>query len=54
MLLAITTVGVYFQSRLSSRGSKYATMTGRGYRPRQIDLGPWRWFTAGSSSRTSC
>jgi iron(III) transport system permease protein len=47
MLLAITTVGVYFQSRLSSRGSKYATMTGKGYRPRQIDLGPWRWFTAG-------
>jgi len=47
MLLAITTVGVYFQSRLSSRGSKYATMTGKGYRPRQIDLGAWRWVTAG-------
>src|SRR5213075_2272064 len=46
MLLAITTIGVYFQSRLSSRGSKYATMTGKGYRPRPIDLGPWRWFTA--------
>jgi iron(III) transport system permease protein len=46
-LLLITTVGVYFQSRLSSRGSKYATMTGKGFRPRQIDLGPWRWFTAG-------
>jgi iron(III) transport system permease protein len=46
-LLAITTVGVYFQSRLSSRGSKYATMTGKGFRPRQIDLGRWRYFTAG-------
>jgi iron(III) transport system permease protein len=46
-LLAITTLGVYFQSRLSSRGSKYATMTGKGFRPRQIDLGAWRWFTAG-------
>lgn len=45
-LLLITTVGVYFQSRLSSRGSKYATMTGKGFRPRQIDLGGWRWFTA--------
>jgi iron(III) transport system permease protein len=45
-LLAITTVGVYFQSRLSSRGSRYATMTGKGFRPRQIDLGAWRWFTA--------
>ena len=45
-LLVITTVGVYFVSRLSSRGSKYATMTGKGFRPRQIDLGRWRWFTA--------
>src|SRR6185369_9960617 len=46
-LLLITTVGVYFQSRLSSRGSKYATMTGKGFRPRQIDLGRWRYLTAG-------
>jgi len=45
-LLAITSVGVYFVSRLSGRGSKYATMTGKGFRPRQIDLGSWRWFTA--------
>jgi iron(III) transport system permease protein len=45
-LLAITTVGVYAVSQLSSRGSKYATMTGKGFRPRQIDLGAWRWFTA--------
>ena len=46
-LLLITSVGVFLQSRLSSRGSKYATMTCKGFRPRQIDLGPWRWFTAG-------
>jgi iron(III) transport system permease protein len=45
-LLVITSTGVYFVSRLSSRGSKYATMTGKGYRPRRIDLGPWRWFCA--------
>jgi iron(III) transport system permease protein len=45
-LLFITSIGVYFVSRLSSRGSKYATMTGKGFRPRQIDLGRWRWFTA--------
>ncbi len=45
-LLVITTIGVYFVSRLSSRGSRYATMTGKGFRPRQIDLGPGRWFAA--------
>jgi iron(III) transport system permease protein len=46
-LLLITSVGVYFQSRLSSSGSKYSTMTGKGFRPRTIDLGPWRWAAAG-------
>jgi iron(III) transport system permease protein len=46
-LLLITTVGVYFQSRLSGQGSKYSTMTGKGFRPRTIDLGPWRWAAAG-------
>jgi iron(III) transport system permease protein len=45
-LLAITSIGVYFVSRLSSRGSRYATMTGKGFRPRRIDLGPWRWACA--------
>jgi iron(III) transport system permease protein len=45
-LLVMTSVGVYFVSRLSGRGSKYATMTGKGFRPRQIDLGRWRWLTA--------
>jgi len=43
-LLVITTAGVYFQSGLSTRGSKYATMTGKGFRPRLIDLGPWRYL----------
>ena len=45
-LLVVTSVGVYAVSRLSSKGSKYATMTGKGFRPRQIDLGKWRWLTA--------
>jgi iron(III) transport system permease protein len=46
-LLLITSAGVYFQSRLSGSGSRYATMTGKGFRPRQIDLGRWRWLAAG-------
>ncbi len=44
-LLLLTSAGVYFQSRLSSRGAKYATMTGKGFRPRSIDLGGWRYLT---------
>ncbi len=46
-LLLITTIGIYFISRLSASGSKYSTMTGKGFRPRQIDLGKWRWVAAG-------
>jgi iron(III) transport system permease protein len=46
-LLLITTVGVYLQSRLSTRGGKYSTVTGKGFRPRTIDLGAWRYVAAG-------
>jgi iron(III) transport system permease protein len=45
-LLLITTLGIYFQSRVSQRGSKYSTITGKGFRPRPIDLGRWRYLTA--------
>ena len=50
-LLVITTAGVYWVSRLSSRGSRYATVTGKGFRPRQIDLGRWRWGRGGHLPR---
>ena len=46
-LLAITSIGIYLQSRLSSQGSRYWTVTGKGFRPRLIDLGRWRYLTAG-------
>lgn len=45
-LLGITTIGVYFQSRLSSQGHKYSTVTGKGFRPRTMDLGNWRYLTS--------
>jgi iron(III) transport system permease protein len=46
-LLALTSIGIWFQSRLSASGSRYSTVTGKGYRPRRIDLGRWRYLTAG-------
>jgi iron(III) transport system permease protein len=45
-LLLITSVGIYFQSRLSGSGHRYSTVTGKGYRPRTIDLGRWRYLAA--------
>ncbi len=44
-LLLMTSVGIYLQSRLSGHGSRFATVTGKGYRPRTIDLGSWRYLT---------
>ncbi|HSV81069.1 MAG TPA: iron ABC transporter permease [Ramlibacter sp.] len=44
-LLLITTAGIWLQSRLTGKGSRYATITGKGFRPRVIDLGRWRWLT---------
>ena len=44
--LLITSVGIYLQSQLAYQGSRYSTVTGKGFRPRTIDLGPWRYFTA--------
>ena len=46
-LLVICSLGIYFQSRLSSQGDRYATVTGKGFRPRTMDLGSWRYLTAG-------
>jgi iron(III) transport system permease protein len=45
-LLLITSLGIYAQSRLSGQGARYSTVTGKGFRPRTIDLGKWRYFTA--------
>jgi iron(III) transport system permease protein len=45
ILLVLTTGGIYVQARISASGSKYATVTGKGFRPRTIDLGAWRYFT---------
>ena len=45
-LLLITSLGVLWQSRLAKRGRAYQTVTGKGFRPRPVDLGVWRWPAA--------
>lgn len=47
VLLVLTSVAIYYQSRISSQGSRYSTVTGKGFRPRMIDIGPWRYLTGG-------
>jgi len=45
-LLMITMVFVYFYRRMTARSERYVTVTGRGYRPMIIDLGPWRYIAS--------
>ena len=42
MLVAGLTLA-YFYVRLVQQGKKYTVITGRGYRPRRISLGRWKW-----------
>ena len=44
VLLLIAGVLLYFYSRLSANASRFHTITGRGFRPRQFDLGKGRWI----------
>ncbi len=43
MMLVTGLTFAYFYVRLIKRGTKYAVITGRGYRPKEIALGKWRW-----------
>src|SRR6185295_2194035 len=43
LLLALTGSLIVLQWRLL-RGRSYTTVSGRGYRARPIELGPWRWL----------
>ncbi|MBA7469685.1 hypothetical protein ES707_04958 [subsurface metagenome] len=46
ILMAVTGGLVYLQQKVLS-GRSYTTVAGKAYRPRSLDLGPWRWFTFG-------
>jgi iron(III) transport system permease protein len=42
-LLATALLVIYF--RVVRHGERFQTVTGKGFRPRRIDLGSWRWLT---------
>jgi len=45
-LLLISIVGVYLYQRLAVREGSFTTITGKGYRPRVIDLGRWKYLVS--------
>jgi iron(III) transport system permease protein len=46
-LLLVTSLGILVQNRITKETGRFQTVTGKGFRPRQIDLGRWRYATAG-------
>jgi iron(III) transport system permease protein len=46
ILAVVTGLLVALQQKVMS-GKSYATVAGKAFRPRNLDLGPWRWVTLG-------
>lgn len=44
-LLAVSVIGIALFGRMTAQSKRYATITGRGFRPHRIDLGRWRYVT---------
>jgi iron(III) transport system permease protein len=42
-LLLITATGLIFVQRVNRRAERFQTISGKGFRPRPLDLGAWRW-----------
>ncbi len=46
LYLLINVIGLAIYARVTRDASRFAVVTGRGYRPRTINLGRWRWPAA--------
>lgn len=42
-LLLLSAAGVWLYTRSTREGKRFQTVTGKAFRPRQFDLGAWRW-----------
>ncbi len=47
VLIFIAIIGVTLYHRVINKSEQYATVTGKGFRPRIISLGKWRWVAGG-------
>jgi iron(III) transport system permease protein len=46
-LLLLSAGGVWLYARTTREGKRFQTVTGKAFRPRQFDLGAWRWVGFG-------
>ena len=47
LVLVVALLLMWLYQRLTAHQERFATITGKGYRPRQIDLGSWKWPATG-------
>ncbi|HZR99778.1 MAG TPA: iron ABC transporter permease [Chloroflexota bacterium] len=47
IMMALGLLASYLYFRVVSEGKKYAVISGKGYRPRQLELGSWKWAAIG-------
>jgi iron(III) transport system permease protein len=47
VLVILSALTLYFYIRATRFSERYATITGKGYRVRVIDIGPWKYVTFG-------
>ena len=45
-ILVIALVCVYLYRLLTARAESFSTVSGKGFRPKQIDLGPWKYLAS--------
>jgi len=46
-LLLLSALGVWLYTRSTKEGKRFQTVTGKAFRPRQFELGGWRWLGFG-------
>jgi iron(III) transport system permease protein len=46
-LLVLSAIGVWLYTRSTRENKKFQTVTGKAFRPRQFELGAWRWMGLG-------
>lgn len=45
-LLAVSVIGIVAYQRMTRTSERFATVTGKAFRPRTVDIGRWRYATA--------
>ncbi len=46
ILIVISLAGIYFYYKMVSKWQKYATITGKNFRPHVLELGKWQYLTS--------